>query len=470
MLCPRLLIAALLAFAVFICGFPVIAAAAAPNQNEPVSQKDGGKKEKKGETEEEKNKSQKPDEYELQRILVDTIDQVERNYIKGISRRELIEAAIEGVLRKLDPYSTYISPKDIERFRSEVENEFCGIGIQIDIKAGRLMVISPLVGTPAYRAGILAGDRIIAIDGESTDEITIHEAVRRLKGKEGSRVVLLVRHAAGSEPVAISVVRKRIHVKTVLGDSRDKSNAWDYMLDRKNHIGYIRITIFGRDTPKELRAALDKLKKQNFKGLILDLRFNPGGLLSSAVKVGDMFVSDGLIVATSGRNIKERKWEAAKAGTFEGFPMVVLVNRISASASEIVAACLQDHKRATVMGQRTWGKGSVQNVISLEHGHSALKLTTAAYRRPSGKNIHRFPGDDEDDQWGVTPNDGFALEVTPAEMVALIRKRAQRDIVVSSNKQGDEKSSDNKEAEKADPADDPLVKMALQYLVSELGK
>ncbi len=436
MFCRRLLIATLLAFAVFICGLPEIDAAPAPNQSEPASQKDDGKKKKKEETEEEKNKAQKPDEYELQRMLVDTIDQVERNYVKGISRRELIEAAIEGVLRKLDPYSTYIGPKDLERFRSEVENEFCGIGIQIDIEAGRLMVISPLQGTPAYRAGILAGDRIIAIDGESTEEITIDEAVRRLKGKEGTKVVLSVLHAGGSEPVEISMVRKRIHVKTVLGDSRDKSNAWDYMLDKKNHIGYIRITIFGRDTPKELRAALEQLKKQNFKGLILDLRFNPGGLLSSAVKVGDMFVSDGLIVATSGRNIKERKWEAAKAGTFEGFPMVVLVNRISASASEIVAACLQDHKRATVMGQRTWGKGSVQNVISLEHGHSALKLTTAAYRRPSGKKIHRFPDDDEDDQWGVTPNDGFALKVTPAEM-----------------KDGD-----------------PLIEMALKYLVSELGK
>ncbi len=482
----HLLIAALLALAVFICGLPEIATAAAPKQNEladPVSKKGDGKKDKEGKTKEEKKKSQKQDEYELQRVLVDTIDQVERNYVKDISRRELIEAAIEGVLRKLDPYSTYISPKDIERFRSEVENEFCGIGIQIDIEAGRLMVISPLQGTPAYRAGILAGDRIVAIDGESADEITIDEAVRRLKGKEGTKVVLSVRHAGGGKPVEISVVRKRIHVKTVLGDSRDKNDAWDYMLDGKNLIGYIRITIFGRQTANELRSALDQLKKQNFRGLILDLRFNPGGLLSSAIEVGDMFVSHGLIVATSGRNIKERKWQAQKKGTFEGFPMVVLVNHISASASEIVAACLQDHKRATVMGQRTWGKGSVQNVISLEHGHSALKLTTSAYRRPSGENIHRFPDDDEDDPWGVIPNEGFVLDVTPAEMIALIHKRAQRDIVAPTKKQGDEKSSHKKDAEKADQDNDhrsdvvvenkdgdPLVKMALEYLVSELKK
>lgn len=495
MFCRNLSIAALLVYAVFICGLPEIVAADATKQSKqadsnsqkPDSKKAVSEKAKDGQSKEENNKAQETDEYELQRILVDTIDQVERNYVKGISRRELIEAAIEGVLRKLDPYSSYISPKDIERFRSEVENEFCGIGIEIDVEAGQLMVISPLEGTPAYRAGILAGDRILEIDGESAGDITIDEAVSRLKGKEGSKVVLSVLHAGGSEPVEISIVRKRIHVKTVLGDSRDKNDAWVYMLDKKNHIAYIRITIFGRETAKELRGILGKLKKQNLKGLILDLRFNPGGLLSSAIEVGDMFVSDGLIVATSGRNIKERKWKARKDGTFEGFPMVVLVNRISASASEIVAACLQDHKRATIMGERTWGKGSVQNVISLEHGHSALKLTTAAYCRPSGKNIHRFPGDDEDDQWGVTPNDGFVMDVTPAEMVALIHRRDQRDIVTSPAKQDDNKSdnrADKKETKKADQAnkdgsdvvgekktsDDPLFRMALEFIVKELKK
>ena len=488
----RLLIVALLGSAIFIRGLAEIASAATAVQDKSADKATAKKKDKE-EAKKVKAGEQQPDEYELQRILVDTIDEVERNYVKGINRRELIEAAIEGVLRKLDPYSTYISPTEIERFRSEVENEFCGIGIQIDVNAGRLIVISPLVGTPAYQAGILAGDQILEIDGKSTEDITIDEAVRRLKGKEGSQVTISVLHAGGSEPVKISIARKRIHVKTVLGDHRDESDAWDYMLDKKNHIGYIRITIFGRETATELRAAMDQLKKQDMKGLILDLRFNPGGLLSSAIEVSDMFVPGGLIVATSGRNIKERKWNAQKKDTFEGFPMVVLVNRISASASEIVAACLQDHKRATVMGERTWGKGSVQNVISLEHGHSALKLTTAAYHRPSGKKIHRFPGEDEDDQWGVTPNDGFALEVTPAEMVALISRRSVRDIVVSS-KDPQSKTPETKDAKespnKKEPSDkeeqqagknagedaagskdhDPLLEMALKFLVGESGK
>jgi len=417
--------------------------------------------------------AQKIDEYALQRILVDTIDQVERNYVKGISRRELIEAAIEGVLEKLDPYSTYISPKDIERFRSEVESEFCGIGIQIDVEGGRLMVISPLAGTPAHEAGILAGDHIIAIDDQPTDNITIDAAVRRLKGKEGSKVVLGVLHAGESEPVEIFVTRKRIHVKTVRADSRDANDDWDYMLDKTNRIGYIRVTVFGRETAKELRVTLDKLKKQDIEALILDLRFNPGGLLSAAVEVCDLFLPSGLIVATSGRNVKERKWQAKKAGTFTGFPMVVLVNRITASAGEIVAACLQDHRRAVVMGERTWGKGSVQNVISLEHGLSALKLTTASYRRPSGKNIHRFSDATDDDPWGVVPDEGFAIATSPCEMIALIRRRSSRDIIGASGKRQEKEGEDEKQEDAAAGKRedvDPLVKMALDYLKAELEK
>lgn len=447
----RFAIAALLTLAVLTCGLSSIGRAATAKESKPANPpigKESAKKPARPET----------DEYELQRLLVDTIDQVERNYVKGISRRELIEAAIEGMLKKLDPYSTYISPKDIERFRSQVESEYCGIGIQIDVEDGRLVVISPLVGTPAHRAGILAGDHVVAIDGEPTGDITIDAAVRRLKGKVGSKIVLGVLHVGESEPVDISVVRKRIHVDTVLGDSRDANGGWNYMLDKKNRIGYIRVTVFGRETAKELRVAIDKLKKQDLEALILDLRFNPGGLLSSAVAVCDMFVPSGLIVATSGRNVEERKWQAKKADTFTGFPMVVLVNRITASAGEIVAACLQDHQRAVVMGERTWGKGSVQNVISLEHGLSALKLTTASYQRPSGKNIHRFPGAADDDPWGVIPDEGFAVATSTSEMIALIRKQNGRDIA--------DVSDEHKEKEDTDP----LIKMALEYLMAELGK
>ncbi len=379
-------------------------------------------------------KLDKPDKtqeeyYDLFRTLVDAIDQVDRNYVKEVDRRELVEAAIEGVLSKLDPYSTYISPEEISRFRSTVESHFGGIGIQVTMDDGQLKVISPLVGTPAYKAGIVAGDRILAIDGKTTEEITLEDAVKMLKGKDGTKVTLTIVHPGATKRIEVPVVRGQIHVDTVLGDHRGDNDTWEYVLDGKQGIGYIRVTAFSRDTATEIRKTLEELRKKGMRALILDLRFNPGGLLSSAIEVSDLFVPDGRIVSTKGRNSPERVWDARKDGTFDGFPMVVLVNRYSASASEIVSACLQDHKRAVVMGERTWGKGSVQNVINLDSGHSALKLTTAAYRRPSGKNIHRFKNAKNDDEWGVMPDPVHRLRLPDGEMLGLIEYQRRRDIV-----------------------------------------
>ncbi len=379
----------------------------------------------------EKSKPPKDDYYELYKVLVDTIDQVERNYVEDIDRRELVDAAIAGILEKLDPYSRYISGQDeVTRFRSSVESEFGGIGIQLAVPhPGRLMVLSPLVGTPAYRAGLLAGDRIVEIDGESTEGFRIDDAIRRLKGKERTDVKLTVIHPGETKRVEVAITRERIHVDTVLGHHRRADDSWDFVLDPKHHIGYMRATAFSRDTADEIRRAMKQLQADGMRALILDLRLNPGGLLSSAIEVSDLFVSEGVIVSTKGRNTREQVWHAEKQGTFEGFPMVVLVNRYSASASEIVSACLQDHGRAVVVGERTWGKGSVQNVIELESGSSALKLTTASFFRPNGKNIHRFRKAGRDDEWGVTPDDGFRLRLGTEEMLALIEDRRQRDIV-----------------------------------------
>ena len=198
-------------------------------------------------------------------------------------------------------------------------------------------------------------------------------------------------------------------METVLGDRRKADDHWEFMYDEKGRIGYIRISAFSQETAKELRTALEDLKRRNVRGLILDLRFNPGGLLRSAIEVSNLFISSGRIVSTKGRNTPERVWDAQDDAIFEGIPMVILVNHYSASASEIVSACLQDHKRAVIMGERTWGKGSVQNIIELENGRSALKLTTAAYKRPSGKNIHRFPNSKDKDEWGVMPDLGYEL-------------------------------------------------------------
>jgi len=384
-------------------------------------------------------KEKEEDEYELQRLLIDTLDQVQRNYVREITRRKLIEAAIKGVLAELDPYSSYIGPEDMEQFRTVVESEFGGIGVQIGVEQGQLMVISPLPGTPAYRAGIMAGDRILEIDGKSTENITMDEAVRRLKGPEGTEVTLTVLHPGKTVAEMVKITRASIHADTVLGDSRTADGAWSFLLDPKRRIAYVRLSAFSRDTAEELEKVLAALRKEKIRGLVLDLRFNPGGLLASAVEVADLFVAQGRIVSTSGRSSPERVWNAHQEGTFEGFPMAVLVNRYSASASEIVAACLQDHKRAVIVGERTWGKGSVQNLIPLEGARggteparpdvrSALKLTTAGYRRPNGKNIDRLPGAKDSDDWGVTPDKGLELRLGDGEMRALDADRRQRDV------------------------------------------
>lgn len=398
--------------------------------------------------------------YELLKLFVDTLDQVDRNYVKELSRRELMEAAIRGVLEKLDPYSNYIPPKELERFRTGVENEFGGIGIQVTIENNQLTIISPIVGSPAYRAGVMAGDVITEIEGVSTKGITIDEAIKKLKGKAGTKVAFTVLHPHDKSTEKVALEREIVKVESVLGDRRGKDDAWEYMYDETNKIGFIRITAFSRDTADNLRSALEELTKEGMKGLVLDLRFNPGGLLTAAVEICDMFVSDGVIVSTKGRNTPERVMRAHKEGTFEGFPIAILVNNYSASASEIVSACLQDHKRAVVIGERTWGKGSVQNIITLEQGKSALKLTTASYHRPSGKNIHKFEGATDKDEWGVMPSDGYAIKLNPTDLSRLLSDRRQRDIVVS-DKQPQPHSTD-------DPFVDRQRMAAIEYLAEEL--
>jgi carboxyl-terminal processing protease len=402
--------------------------------------------------------------YELYKLVVDTVDQVERNYVTEVDRRELIEAAVRGVMAKLDPYSSYIGPEEIERFRATVESEFGGIGIQIAMDEGDLIIFSPIYGTPAYKAGLLAGDRILEIDGNSTEDFTIDDAVARLKGKEGTAVELTIIHPHRDEKEKVSVKREKIHVETVLGDRRGDDGHWDLFLESAERIGYLRITAFSRDTAAELKAALKKLQDGKMRGLILDLRFNPGGLLTSAVDVSDLFLAEGRIVSTKGRNSPERIWNAKKTAKFADVPLVVLVNRYSASASEIVAACLQDQHRAAVVGERTWGKGSVQNVIELEEGRSAIKLTTAAYLRPSGKNIHRFPDAKETDEWGVTPDKGYVLKLTEDELYKLLDYRRDRDVLRTP---GAAKPKSEK-AEK--PFVDRQLEMAVKRLKEEMGK
>ncbi len=402
---------------------------------------------------------QDDDYYELMQVFVDTFEQIDRNYVKDIDRRDLLEGAIEGMLAKLDQYSSYIDPKELSRFNQVVDQEFGGIGIQVhvDPQSGRLTVMTPLPGTPAYKAGVRAGDVIVEIEDESTEGFSVEDAVKLLKGKPGETVRIGVQHLNSDETTQVEIERAVIKVATVLGDKYKSDGAWDYFIDGDQKIGYIRLTHFSRHSAEELREALIELESEGMKAMILDLRFNPGGLLSQATEIADMFLDSGKIVSTKGRNTPERSWEATKTGTFSDFPMVVLVNRYSASASEIVSAALQDHKRAIVVGERTWGKGSVQNVIELEAGSSALKLTTASYHRPSGKNIHRFPGASEDAEWGVLPDEGYKIRFAAPEMQEYLAFRRERDVL---SEQGPPPKGDYK---------DRQLNKALDYVREQLG-
>jgi carboxyl-terminal processing protease len=372
---------------------------------------------------------EKDKDYELVRLVVDVLHEVRQKYVVDVDperERKLVEDMINGGLERLDPHSAYIPPREYKQFEKQSEGKFGGVGIQVGFdrqNRGQLTVISPMVGTPAYEAGILAGDLILKIDGKTTENMRMNEAVDLIQGDPGQKVVLTVLHEGGKEPVDIPITRAVITVQSVLGDRRkaDNPKEWDFFLDRQYKIGYIRLTSFSKTAAKEMREAVEGLERDGARGLIIDVRNNPGGLLRSAVDISDLFLPAGRIVSTKGRNHKEEVYDAKAEGTLllpaEKFPMVVLVNKYSASASEILSAALQDHGRAVVIGERTYGKGSVQNIIEM-HGNSALKLTTASYWRPSGKNIHRFPDSKDTDDWGVRPNDsGYRL--TPASLTAL---------------------------------------------------
>ena len=277
----------------------------------------------------------------------------------------------------------------------------------------------------------MPGTSILEIDGKSAEGYSIDKGRLPPKGKAGDGTVKLgILHPGTNKKEQVTLTRDVIHVATVLGDRYKSDGSWDFMIDKKDKIGYVRLTHFSRHSSIELEKAINQLLEEGMQGLVLDLRFDPGGLFSQATEIADMFIDGGTIVSTKGRNTTERTWEAKKEGTFPNFPMAVIVNHYSASASEIVAACLQDHHRAVIVGERSWGKGSVQNVIELEGGTSALKLTTASYHRPSGKNIHRFPGASESDAWGVMPDPGYEVKFTPRETREYIDNyRRERDIL-----------------------------------------
>lgn len=398
--------------------------------------------------------------------FVDAIEQVANNYVKPISREQLVDSALRGMLAELDPYSVFYNDADWKQFQRQIDGSFTGIGVQLDFdrRTGRLIVVAPLVGSPAYRAGVLAGDQILEVDGQSTENWTRGRAVDAMTGPPGTEVKLTLKHPGATESETLTITREIIEIDSVLGDHRKPDDTWDFMLDPERKIGYVRVTTFAEDTATDLRAALEELKDQGVQGLILDLRDNPGGRLEAAVEVSDLFLADGAIVSVRGRNAPERPYSAVKNDAFEDIPMVVLVNQHSASASEIVAAALQDHKRAQVVGVRSWGKGTVQGIVPLDEGASRLRLTVATYWRPSGRNIHRFKDARPGDEWGVSPDEGLEVRMTDEQYLARVLERQRRDTLSKANKPAPDAKPD-------DPFEnDPQLAKALDVLKAALDK
>jgi carboxyl-terminal processing protease len=429
------------------------------------------------------NRSGKHDNLKL---LVDVLDEVQQRYVKELDQdkmRELVENMINGGLEKLDPHSAFISQDDFRQFRQQSQGKFGGVGIRLGKnRDGLFMVESPMPGTPAYDAGIMAGDLILKVDGKSCEQWTLNKIVDTIQGEPGSEVTLTILHDHAKESVDIPLKRAEIKIESVLGDKRMQDNLkeWDFWVDPQTKVGYIRLTAFTETTVDELTHVVEQLQNAGMRGLVIDLRNNPGGLLRAAVEVSSMFLPEGQnVVTTKGRGgVVEEVYNAQHKNAkikANGYPIAVLINRFSASASEIVAAALQDHLRAVIIGERSYGKGSVQNLLAMEGNRSALKITTASYWRPSGRNIHRFPDAKEEDEWGVKPNKGYEVKMTPEERAEWFKYRRERDIV---RRPGEEKKPAEKEpaAEgKKDEANkgpyrDRVLDKAIEYVRGELAR
>ena len=318
----------------------------------------------------------KNDLYEKIDIFGEVLENIKKEYVDDVDQAEIMDSAINGVLQSLDPYSAYMSPELFKEMQTDTRGEFGGLGIEIGMEAGVVKVISPIDDTPASRAGIKAGDYIVKIDNTQVQGKSLSEAVELMRGPVGSEIELTVRRIGQKKAITFNIVREIIQIKSVKADILEKN------------IGYIRLTSFNENSGKQIREKITKFEKNNnVNSYILDLRNNPGGLLSQAIKISDFFLDNGEIVSTKSRKASEnRKWFANKGDLIGGKTLVVLINYGSASASEIVAGALKDHKRAVILGENSYGKGSVQSIIPLKN-KGAIRLTVAKYYLPSGKSI-----------------------------------------------------------------------------------
>jgi len=380
--------------------------------------------------------------YEHIKILIDVIDLVQNNYVDEVNIKTLVYGAAAGIVKTLDPFSQFMEPQAHKNLKVETEGKFGGLGIRIAIREEWLTVITPLLGTPAYRQGIMPNDKIIEIEGVSTRDITLEDAVEKLRGKPGTKVTITLVSKGAKEPQQVTITRAMIKIESVHHRMLDSS------------VGYVHLIEFSKNTNIDMRAALTEMHKRGMRSIVIDLRNNPGGLLGVAVDVCNEFLVPGkLIVYTQGRDPSSRQdFIAQREPLFPEMPVVVLVNRGSASGSEIVAGAMQDHRRALLIGSETFGKASVQSVIPLSDG-SGLRLTTARYYTPSGRSIHR---EEKTGKGGIDPD--IVIDVSREDLIAL---RAQNELIYA---KGKKPSSQVDEAKKIT---DVVLERAVQILTAK---
>ncbi|MBX3365582.1 MAG: S41 family peptidase [Phycisphaeraceae bacterium] len=382
--------------------------------------------------------ARRDDQYRFFDPLLEIKVIIDNAYVVAADDKKLQEGAIRGLLEALDdPYTTFVPAEQSRDFQKDLTGEYVGIGASVNVQNGWLTIVSPLEDSPAYRSGLMADDRIVEIEGESTYGLTVEQCVARLVGVPGTSVRITVERKG--ERFSMDIVRDHIKTRSVKGFHRDPLDPekWQFFIDPARSIAYIRLVQFTPACAQELRQALDALNasRGGVKGLILDLRNNPGGVLDDAVDIADMFLSSGRIVSTSGRARPEQVHTATSAGTYPDFPMIVMLNGASASASEVLAGALADNNRAIVLGSRSFGKGSVQGVIPLRYaGEGAqLKITEQYYYLPSGRLLHRRP---DSTSWGVDPTPGYYIATSDQEELDMFLARREQEVIRSSPRNG----------------------------------
>jgi carboxyl-terminal processing protease len=433
-------------------------------------------------------------DYRLVRQVVEVLAEVDANYVRELSdddRQKLVENMINGGLFQLDKHSQYFNEQQLREFERENEGSFGGVGINytIDQPTKFPKVTSLIPGTPAYEAGVVVGDLIVKVNDSSTENMTSDETRGTITGETGTTVTLTLRRAGHNPPdFPVTLTRARIPLHPVTGVSRrtDDPARWNWFIDPQNKIGLIRIAAFNELTTKEVKAAVEEIEKEGGRGLIIDLRDNPGGLLSQAIEVSDLFLTEGKIVTTKDRHGGIKTHSAHESGTLflpaDRKPIAVLVNNHSASASEIVAAALQDNKRAVIVGERSYGKGSVQTLFRLAPDQkTAVKITTQTWWRPSGKNMDRLGASPEKpDEWGVSPDEGLAVTTTDTdklryevEMLKLKYVAGKPDVVGPNPPPAppvNPKGQDGKPLlDESKPFDDQTMNRAMEYLRKKLS-